>query len=86
MTDQSYMDARRIVDTEECKTSGHRWQFIEEFGSEIPVAIVCDRNCGTPSLTVHLPLHNAAGACEPDYHRSLPGGGRCRCGKVVCSK
>lgn len=27
-------------------------------------------------------MHNAAGACEPNYHRSMPGGGRCRCGQV----
>lgn len=25
-------------------------------------------------------IHDAAGACEPDYHRAMPSGDRCRCG------
>lgn len=38
-----------------------------------------------PSETV---MHNAAGACQPGYHRQMPGGNRCRCGEIqecLCS-
>lgn len=27
-------------------------------------------------------MHDAAGPCEPDYHRAMPDGTRCRCGQV----
>lgn len=27
-------------------------------------------------------MHNAAGPCEPGYHRAMPDGTRCRCGRV----
>lgn len=28
-------------------------------------------------------MHDAAGPCEPGYHRAMPDGTRCRCGQVV---
>lgn len=31
-------------------------------------------------------LHDAAGFCEGDYHRSMPDGSRCRCGKLVAPR
>lgn len=37
-----------------------------------------------PDLDAYLTslIHNAAGPCEPGYHRSMPSGHRCRCGAL----
>lgn len=28
-------------------------------------------------------MHDAAGLCEPGYHRAMPDGSRCRCGRIA---
>lgn len=31
----------------------------------------------------HTVIHDAAGPCQPGYHRGMPDGKRCRCGKIT---